>query len=235
MCMNIFYEVIGMSIDSRTAIINGRLMNITSETDLPRYSKIFGGNKSAYSNYALEVDCNGETYVLPFINKTDKCPGVYQDGCLCFVNPPETEAEKKTYGIENLDIIDIGNSESINEFLNKTKTIRDMEATTLSSSDDRFIPSMLPNDSPEMRAFKEAIALKNCDINKYAPRFGENFLNDKRLFKTGSITMNKLISISKNLDIEAELILRDTSDDVPNKMGREVRVILTGDSEDDNE
>ena len=47
--------------------------------------------------------------------------------------------------------------------------------------------------------------------------------------------MNKLISISKNMDIEAELILRDTSDDVPNKMGREVRVILTGDSEDDNE
>ena len=77
--------------------------------------------------------------------------------------------------------------------------------------------------------------VQNCDINKYAPRFGENFLNDKRLFKTGSITMNKLISISKNLDIEAELILRDTSDDVPNKMGREVRVILTGDSEDDNE
>ena len=221
-----------MSIDSRSAIINGKLMTISSEKDYPKYERIFNSNK-AYSNYALEVDCNGETYVLPFINKTDKCPGVYPEGCIYFVNVPQTEKEKETYAIENLDIIDIGQSDSINDFLNKTKTIRDMEATTLSSSDYKFIPQQFPNDTPEMRAFKEAVGLKGCDINKYAQRFGENFLNDKRLFKTNSITMNKLISISKNLDIEAELILRDASGDVPNKMGKEVRVILTGDSEDD--
>ena len=224
-----------MSIDSRTAIINGKLMTISPQSDYSRYSKIFNSNKGAYSNYALEVDCGDGVYALPFISKTDTCPGVYPEGCIYFVNVPKTEREKNTYNINNLDITDTRDVESVSDFLNKTKTIRDMEASTLSSSDDRFIPPMLENDSLEMRAFKEAIAAKNCDINKYAGRFGENFLNDKRLFKTGSITMNKLISISKNMDIEAELILRDASGNIPNKMGKEIRVILTGDNSDDDE
>ena len=206
----------------------------TSNPNVRIYASSRSNAASNTPEYYAKMNGDG-VYALPFISKTDTCPGVYPEGCIYFVNVPKTEREKNTYNINNLDITDTRDVESVSDFLNKTKTIRDMEASTLSSSDDRFIPPMLENDSLEMRAFKEAIAAKNCDINKYAGRFGENFLNDKRLFKTGSITMNKLISISKNMDIEAELILRDASGNIPNKMGKEIRVILTGDNSDDDE
>ena len=113
------------------------------------------------------------------------------------------------------------------DFLSKNAQIRDMESTILSEIDSVFTPSIGENDSPEMKAFKEAIIMKHIDINKYAPRFGDNFLNDKRILKTGSITMNKLISMCQKLDIEVQLTLRDASDDVINPMSEEITTILT--------
>ena len=108
-----------------------------------------------------------------------------------------------------------------------------MEASALTEVDSIFIPQINPNDSPEMSAFKEAIIAKKIDINKYASRFGDNFLNDKRILKTTSITMNKLISMCQKLDIEAELTLRDVqSDNIPNPMMKEITVILTNNTGD---
>ena len=82
-------------------------------------------------------------------------------------------------------------------------------------------------------AFKQAIASKHMDINKYAPRFGDNYLNDKRILKTSSITMNKLVAMSERLDIEVELTLRNASDNVPNPMDKPITVILTGNTDSD--
>ena len=84
-----------------------------------------------------------------------------------------------------------------------------------------------------MTFFKESISIKHINIISYAPRFGENFLNEKSIFKTPSITMNKLVSMCKKLDIEAELTLRNASPDVANPMPNEVTVILTGTGGDD--
>ena len=100
-----------------------------------------------------------------------------------------------------------------------------METDILTDADSIFCPTISNNDSPEMAAFKEAIIAKHIDINKYASRFGENFLNDKRILRTNNITMNKLVSMCKKLDIEAELILRDSKTCQANKMGdgKEIR------------
>ena len=108
-----------------------------------------------------------------------------------------------------------------------------METTILTDSDSIFTPPMNQDDTPEMRAFKQAIASKHMDINKYAPRFGDNYLNDKRILKTSSITMNKLVAMSERLDIEVELTLRNASDNVPNPMDKPITVILTGNTDSD--
>ena len=98
----------------------------------------------------------------------------------------------------------------------------------LTDADNIYIPIIGDEDGPEMVALKTAIGSKKCDINKYAFRFGPNFLNNKRLLKEKNITLNKLILMADNLDMEAELILRDKNHDVPNPMGQEVHAILTG-------
>ena len=129
--------------------------------------------------------------------------------------------------IPEKNIVDFNDISTMKDFLSKNAQIRDMESTILSEIDSVFTPSIGENDSPEMKAFKEAIIKKHIDINKYAPRFGDNFLNDKRILKTGSITMNKLISMCQKLDIEVQLTLRDASDDVINPMSEEITTILT--------
>lgn len=214
--------------NTKTTIINGRLMDIISTEEYNAKRKIFEDNPSVSSGTALEIhkyDTN-EDYVLPLRGRLDDRPGVYDEGAVRFIRFPSDE-EKDEYLVDKLDIVDYSNTTDIKEFLEKNNQIRDMESITLTDIDNVFRPPMLTDDTPEMRAFKMAVDSKHCDINKYAPRFGDNFLNDKRILKTSNITMNKLISISKNLDIEVELRLRDAREDVANPMGKEISVILT--------
>ena len=220
---------------TKTAVVDGKLTNVLTEQEYSENYKLYENNQNMYANSAIEVTTKSGDYILPFRNKTDNLPGIYSEGFLYFVREPVTEDDMEKYKSSNIDVTDLRDSKSIEDFMSKTKIIKDMEMSTLSGSDDVFIPPLLEEDTPEMRAFKEAVALKQCDINKYSQRFGDNFLNDKRIFKTGSVTMNKLISISKNLDMEVELVLRDASDTVPNRMGKEVRVILTGDQYDNEQ
>ena len=203
---------------TKTAVVDGKLTNVLTEQEYSENYKLYENNQNMYANSAIEVTTKSGDYILPFRNKTDNLPGIYSEGFLYFVREPVTEDDREKYKSSNIDVTDLRDSKSIEDFMSKTKIIKDMEASTLSGSDDVFIPPLLEED-----------------INKYSQRFGDNFLNDKRIFKTGSVTMNKLISISKNLDMEVELVLRDASDNVPNRMGKEVRVILTGDQYDNEQ
>lgn len=213
--------------DVRTTTLDGKIMDVVSEEDYKSKWRMYANNPSIQATTAVEIRGNdGVDYVLPFRNKTDERPGIYSDGSIYFLKYPT--AEESQYRKENLSIVDFKDAKDINDFLSKNAQIREMETTVLTDIDSVFIPPMTENDSPEMRLFKEAVASKRMDINKYAPRFGDNFLNDKRILKTNSITMNKLVSMCNNFDIEAELILRDANPDVPNPMGKEIRAILTG-------
>ena len=203
-------------------------MDIISPEEYNAKKKIIEDNQTIANSTALEIhkyDTN-EDYVLPLRGRLDDRPGVYDEGAVRFIRFP-SEENKDEYLRDKLDIVDYSNTNDIKEFLKKNNQVRDMETITLTDIDNVFKPPMLTDDTPEMRAFKMAVDAKHCDINKYAPRFGDNFLNDKRILKTSNITMNKLISISKNLDIEVELKLRDARPDVANPMGKEISVILT--------
>lgn len=217
--------------DLKTATIDGKIMDVVSE-DKYRSEYETYTNPSLISSTAVEVsDQNGVGYVLPFRGKTDDKPGIYPDGCIYFIKYPG-EQEASQYRSDSVNMVDFSDVNNISQFLDKNRQIRDMETNVLTDADSIFTPPLNQDDSPEMRAFKQAIASKHMDINRYAPRFGDNYLNDKRILKTSSITMNKLIAMSKKLDIEVELTLRNSSSDVANPMDKPITVILTGNNDD---
>ena len=101
------------------------------------------------------------------------------------------------------------------------------ERTILTTIDNVFAPEIYNNDTPEMKAMKQAILDKHIDLDKYEPRFGPNYNNDKRLLKKSSITFGKLRSICDALDMKVTMTIEDSSPDVPNPIGRSITVDLT--------
>jgi hypothetical protein len=89
------------------------------------------------------------------------------------------------------------------------------------------------SDAPEMKLMKEAIYNKHIDLDKYEGRFGPNFTNDKRILQRSNITLSKIKTMCKALDIEAELVFRDSNKDVPNPIGKEIKIILTNGGDDE--
>lgn len=211
----------------KTTTLNGKIVDIISEDKYLQKQSMYQNNPQLYNSTAIEICDDGKDYILPLRGVSDTRPGVYPSGSIYFIRVPDDDKSKSEYASENLNIVDFNDISTMKDFLSKNAQIRDMESTILSEIDSVFTPSIGENDSPEMKAFKEAIIKKHIDINKYAPRFGDNFLNDKRILKTGSITMNKLISMCQKLDIEVQLTLRDASDDVINPMSEEITTILT--------
>lgn len=215
---------------AKKAAVNGKMLDVVS-SDTYDYNRALYGN----INSAVEIQNprDGATYILPVRSQTDDRPGIYNDGSLSFCRFPESEEERQIYRKDNINVIDYSDVESTAEFIEKQKQLRSIEDEILSDIDSVFIPPLLTHDSAEMRALKNAVTAKQCDINKYQGRFGDNFLNDRRIFKGNKITMNKLIQISDCLDMEVELIIRDKSPYVPNPMKKEIRAILTGGLNDD--
>lgn len=211
----------------KNASVDGHIIDVLSKEDYQKQWRMYVENPSMFANTGMEVSTEKGTYILPFRNKTDNRPGIFPDGCVYYTKLPD-ENDDHIYNKDNIEMIDFSDAGDVKQFLEKREKIRNIEAISLTEIDDIFIPPIGSDDSPEMVAFKTAIGKKKCDINKYAPRFGENYLNDKRILKGPKITMNKLVDMCKKLDIEAELILRDAHTDVPNPMGAEVSMILTG-------
>ena len=163
--------------NTKTTILDGKLMDIISPEEYNAKKKIIEDNQTIANSTALEIhkyDTN-EDYVLPLRGRLDDRPGVYDEGAVRFIRFP-SEENKDEYLRDKLDIVDYTNTNDIKEFLKKNNQVRDMETITLTDIDNVFKPPMLTDDTPEMRAFKMAVDAKHCDINKYAPRFGDNFL-----------------------------------------------------------
>lgn len=208
-----------MAIDMKHIPLNDKLYEVTT---LDKYIS----NPEAYiKNYtAIEI----EDYAFPIINSQDSCAGVVinSKSPYSFVQIPEGEDLSK-YGASN--IIDFTDTKSMNEFAAKKKMIRDIEREILTSPDNIFVPKVdTEADSPSMQVLKQATINKHIDIDKYEPRFGANFNNDKRLFNKHDISIKMLTRLCNNLDIKAELTLSDATSDCPNPMGEPITIELTG-------
>ena len=185
----------------------------------------FYQNPSVVNAYTAIKGDDG--YIYPVRTKTDNRPGFYPTGGLDFFKPP-SYGEASTYSQQNM--INFREATNIREIIKTQQKLASAERTILTTIDNVFAPEITENDTPEMRALKEAVIEKHIDLDKYEPRFGPNYNNDKRLLKKQNITFGKLRSICNALDIKASITIEDASGDVPNPIGRTITVELTGDT-----
>ena len=189
-------------------------------------------NPSLYGAYTA-ID-GGDGMIYPVRNKTDSRPGFYPTGGLDFFKVPSPK-ESNTYTRQN--IIDFSSATGLRDVIRCQQRLMSEERSILTTIDSVFAPEIGENDTPEMKALKTAINEKHIDLDKYEPRFGPNYNNDKRLLRKGSVTFGKLRSICDALDIKATLIIEDSDPNVPNPIGRVITAEITGTDmniEDDN-
>lgn len=213
----------GMIMPRRTSV-DGKIMDVVTPEEYEQNLELYGNQSTA-----IETICpDGQTYILPNRKPTDDRAGIYQAGLVYFIRDPESETEKQMYLRDNLTIIDYNDVNNVTDFINKQGQLRNIESEILTDIDNVYTPQIdYELDTPEMQALKEAVGRKHCDIDKYAKRFGPNFLNDKRLLRGHSITLNKLIRICDKMDMEVELTIRDAHPDVPNPMEGEIVTKVT--------
>lgn len=195
----------------------------------------FYANPNAYGAYTAIKGDDG--YVYPIRTKTDNRPGFYPTGGLDFFKPP-TFGESNNYTQQN--IINFDDATGLRDVIRAQQKLVSAERSILTTIDNVFTPKISEDDTPEMKAVKQAIIDKHIDLDKYEPRFGTNYNNDKRLLNKSRITCDKMRAIGDALDLKISLVIEDASPDVPNPMGRIITTEITGggtsiDSEEDGD
>ena len=204
--------------DYKKAKINNRVTTVVTPEEALQ--------NESYQNKFTSVEINDS--ILPVKKSYDpSSPGFYLMGCgkmAKIIYPSGEDIEE--YSSKNA--VDFSDVETMKDLISKQEEVKRMESEVLSNSDNLFKPIVKENDSPEMKAMKKAICLKNIDLDLYQDRFADNFNNDKRLLKGSSITISKMKSICDKLDIKVTLTLSDTNPDVPNPIGESITVDICG-------
>lgn len=196
----------------------------------------YTNNKNLYSGGSTAIHIDDTVY--PIRNRYEEgIVGAYDRGAVIKYVPPTTEEEQSIY--DSSKVIDFNNVSDIKEIIERQNEMSSQERMILTSPDNISCYPILETDSPSLQLLKKAINAKNIDLDKYEQRFGVNYTNDKRILQRNTITLPKLTSIANKLDMEVELVIRDSSKDVPNPMGIELKTILTqvdegGAGEDDS-
>lgn len=209
-------------VSKKEILINGRLYEV-----VPLH--VFQSNPDAYlAGYTAVED--GFGYIYPVQNSTSFEPGLrFRQNCpVQFFNVSEGDEAK--YSVNK--VIDYSKANDIKEFIETQNMVKELEKSILTSSDTIFTPAEDPNDSPAMKALKEAVTNKKIDLNKYEPRFGANFNNDKRIFSKENISLPMLVRMCNALDIKATLTLEDKNSDVPNPINKTISVEITTEDSD---
>lgn len=211
----------------KKAKVENRMLAVTSYEEYGLHPELY-----ANTGTGVQVERDGVQYILPHRNTAyspDK-PGVYDCGNAISMFTFPTEEQRSEYTGEVIDLADVQN---ISELTRKMDLLKDMERDILTTPDNIFTPVISESDSSIMKGLKEALIAKNIDLDKYADRFGDNYPNDKRQFKREDITLFMFSRMCQNLDMNARLIIEDSSFDVPNPIGRQIVVNLVGgDGED---
>lgn len=209
----------------KKAMINNRVVTVISPQEVL--------SNQVFQNKFTAIEVDG--VILPVKTSYDPTsPGFYVPGngkIAKIIKPSDEDLEEYS----SKHAIDFSDIKSMKELISKQEQVKRLEADTLSNSDNLFKPIVKDNDSPEMKAMKQALNLKNIDIDAYADRFGENFNNEKRLLKGSSITMSKLKSIGDKLDMKITLTITDSNPNVPNPIGQSISVDICGYDENNEE
>lgn len=205
------------------AFIDGRIYDVIDQKDF--------GFVSYYGD-ALAV--NVGNYILPVRNSSQITkPGIYFNGVFYTLVMPRDELEALDYSTIHLAYF-VSASTFKDVVAAKEKLEKD-EFNHLVSSTNIFTPVIDPvNDKALILGLKMAVTDKQCDINRYAEKFGPDFNNDRRKFNGNDITAAKYASISNNLDIRTTLIIEDMHPGVANPMGKRIILTWVGDGEHDS-
>ncbi len=197
--------------------IEGKMYDVVP---LEQYQK----NMNAYMPNYTAIESEDGKYALPVRGISDPRPGIYVTNCIAHERLPEDD-KLQEYSMENA--IDLSDSKSIGELLQRQEAVRDIEHEILTDVDNIFTPKIGPNDSAAIKGLKEAVIKKHIDLDKYEPRFASNYNNDKRLLNKDKISMQMLVRVCNALDIKATLTLEDQNPEVPNPIGDKIEIELT--------
>lgn len=217
-------EIPKLNISVTKSAVNGQVVDVI---EYDAYCK----DKKAYlerSDVAIPAEFKGKDILLPmkgeYQSENTSNPGVYNAGCVDFFIYPE-EAFVDRYIPKSM--ITMSNENDIRELISASEQSKKLDEPFITTPDNITNIPIKETDQPEMACLKMALNSKHIDIDKYASRFGDNYPNDKRQLKNDSATLNIIKRYCANCDMEAILILKDKSPDVPNPMGREISVSLT--------
>lgn len=208
--------------------IDGKFANVIS---MDEYSE--RQNMYAPGTAAIEKEKDGTKYYLPIRSSIDTGPGVYPIGNAAVITKYPEQGDN-TYS-DASKLVDFSDTKTTKEVMDKQNQYRDLEYEMLCAPGDVLTAPYLPNDTPMMRGFKEAINAKGIVASNYKERMGPNYSNDIRKVKENDITIKMASRMAKTLDEEIIMIIRDKSPDVANPIGKEIVVNITGGGTDDEE
>ena len=214
-----------LDIDIKRTISNGKIYEMV---DLDTYST----NPDKYigrQDVGIEVydENHKETLVLPLRDSYSGnpiTPGVYNAGEIDFTLMPDDITYKKYIPGKT---IELSNKMDAKKMIESGESLSRLDEPFITTPDEITRIPVTSLDEPEMRALKTAINEKHVDLDKYAGRFSNNYPNDKRQLKNNQVTLNIIKRFCNNMDMEALLIIRDKSPDVPNPLGKDIIVSLT--------
>lgn len=206
------------------AFIDGKIYDVMDEKDYG-YVPYYG------DSLALKVN----DFILPIRDgrlTAQSKPGVYFNGLFRQYVFPRNEAESFDYSTIHLAYFVTAGT--FQEVLAAKEKLEKDEYRHLVSTGHKFAPPVDEiNDSPLMVGLKRSVTEKQCDINRYAEKFGPDFNNDRRKFNGKDITAAKYSSISRNMDIRTTLIIEDMNPEVANPMGNRLVITWVGDGKND--
>lgn len=209
----------------KTIIIDGIRYDVISNT------KIFYNNYEELINYNIAYD-NG-TYTIPI-----KCidPPKKKPYYKLFNNPELLILLNKEYLTEEYlssNIVDFENIDSINDYINKIEHLKKINVDNIKKFNISSVEFPIKNeDDIELKLLKDAINSKSFDIHSYKHRFGNTFSNVLRELKTSNkISINRLKDIAQALDLEIEIIIRDSKKSI-NPINKEIKGIITNERND---
>ena len=203
--------------DYKKASVDGKIRDVIDYSELPKI------NTNNYDN--LAVLHNGVIYPERNPN-VEISPGLYVYEWGTILHEP-TEEQLSEYLAEN-KLIDF-KANNIRELIEKSDRLKEAENTLLVCTDPEGITTypIGNNDSPEMVAVKSAINAKHIDIKKYQARW-DTYANDIRLLNKESLSLAKLKTFAKNLDMKVSIVVEDKAPNVPNPIGDKIVIDIVG-------
>jgi hypothetical protein len=214
------------TIEVTKSAVNGQVYTVLDYNEYAKHSEDYANS----TDIGIRAKMGDTDIVLPFKGKYNGnpiSPGVYDAGAVDFFKFPDPVLKEKYVPIKTTTTSNIMN---IQELIRNGEATRRLDEPFITTPDNITNIPIHPNDQPEMKCLKMALNAKNIDFDKYSGRFGDNFPNDKRQLKNHGATLNIIKRFCENCDMEALLILRDSSPDVPNPMKTEITVSLTKDT-----